>query len=108
MGLELLLAVRRVLTAEAAVLALFELVVCARLLVGRVIAVTTLGALDEDVAFFVLHDQAGWFSAPPHRMMKRGQGIGLLDDLGYYASANSATTFTDSKAKLLIHSDRGK
>lgn len=64
-----------VLTAEAAVLALFELVICARLLVCRVIAVTTLGALEEDVAFFVLHDQLVVTSAPLHKIVKRGQGL---------------------------------
>ncbi len=98
---------RSVFTTEAAVLALLELVVCARLLVGRVIAITTLGALEEDVAFFVLHDQTVIASAPPHRMCSGAKIFDLLDDLGYDASANGTTAFTDSKAKLLIHSDRG-
>ena len=45
-----------VTTAKLAVLTLFELVLCACLFVSCVITILTLGTLEENVSFFVLHD----------------------------------------------------
>jgi hypothetical protein len=55
-ALELFFPVTDMLPAKAAVLLLLELVRSLETLVRRVVAVSALGALEEDVAFLDLHD----------------------------------------------------
>src|SRR5688572_7153627 len=80
---ELLLLVRDVLAAEAAVLALLELLGGLLALVSRVVPVRALGANQVHVAFLDLHGRRRGSRRP-------ARSWGLLDDLGDDSGAHGA------------------
>src|SRR5258708_35627294 len=109
-ALELLLLVRNVLAAERAVLLLLQLVGGLESLVGRVVAVGALGALQEDVAFLDFHG-ACLLDLSAFRLGDFAWAVsraGSGQDLRHDAGADRPAAFADREAQLLVHRDRSQ